>query len=47
MWLVAGLAVTIADYVVNQEDVLFHLLLTAVMIGLAAGARTAVRSIRD
>jgi hypothetical protein len=46
LWLVAGLGATISDYVVNQEDVVFHLLLTIVMIGLAAGAWSAVRAIR-
>ena len=46
MWLVAGLGATISDYVVNQEDVVFHLVLTVVMMGLAAGAWAAVRAIR-
>jgi hypothetical protein len=32
--------------VVNQEDVVFHLVLTVVMIRLAAGAWAAVRAIR-
>jgi hypothetical protein len=46
LWLVAGLGALVSDYVVNQEDVVFHLVLTAVMIGLAAGACVAVRAIR-
>jgi hypothetical protein len=46
LWLVAGLGAVVSDYVVNQEDVVFHLVLTAVMIGLAAGAWAAVRAIR-
>jgi hypothetical protein len=46
LWLVAGVGAVVSDYVVNQEDVVFHLVLTAVMIGLAAGAWVAVRAIR-
>ena len=34
----SGFGALASDYVVNQEDVVFHLVLTAVMIGLAAGA---------
>lgn len=36
MWLVAGLGAVISDFVVNQEDVVFHLVLTAMMAGLVA-----------
>lgn len=46
LWLIAGLGAVVSDYVVNQSDVVFHLVLTVVMIGLAAGAWAAVRAIR-
>jgi hypothetical protein len=46
MWVVAGIGAVVSDYVVNQEDVIFHLVLTVVMAGLAAGAWAAVRAIR-
>src|SRR5262245_58612878 len=46
MWLVAGLGAVVSDYVVNQSDVVFHLVLTVVMIGLAAGAWAAARALR-
>jgi hypothetical protein len=46
LWLVAGVGAVVSDFVVNQEDVVFHLVLTVVMIGLAAGAWVAVRAIR-
>ena len=38
MWAVAGIGAVVSDYVVNQEDVVFHLVLTVLMVGLAAGA---------
>lgn len=46
LWLVAGLGAVVSDYLVNREDVVFHLVLTLVMMGLAAGAWAAVRAIR-
>ncbi len=38
MWAVAGIGAVISDFVVNQEDVVFHLVLTVLMVALAAGA---------
>jgi hypothetical protein len=46
MWIAAGLGALVSDFVINQEDVVFHLVLTVVMVGLAAGAWSAVRAIR-
>jgi hypothetical protein len=46
MWAVAGIGALVSDFVINQEDVVFHLVLTVVMVGLAAGAWAAVRAIR-
>jgi hypothetical protein len=46
LWAVAGIGAIVSDYVINQEDVVFHLILTVVMVGLAAGAWVAVRSMR-
>jgi hypothetical protein len=46
MWAVAGIGAVVSDFVVNQEDVGFHLVLTVVMLGLAAGAWAAARAIR-
>src|SRR6476659_11066822 len=40
--LVAGLGAVISDYVVNQEDVAFHLVLTVFMLLLASAAWWAV-----
>jgi hypothetical protein len=37
-WLVAGLGAIVSDYVVNQEDVVFHVVLTVFVVGLAAAA---------
>jgi hypothetical protein len=45
-WLVAGLGAAISDEVVNHEDLAFHLVLTVVMVGLAAGAWAVVRALR-
>jgi hypothetical protein len=47
MWAVAGIGAAVSDYVVNQEDVVFHLVLTLVMVALAAGSWAAVRAIRS
>jgi 4-hydroxybenzoate polyprenyltransferase len=35
---VAGLGAVVSDWVVNREDVAFHLVLTVVMLTLAVGA---------
>ena len=37
VWALGGLAMVVSDYVVNQADVDFHLALTVLMAGLAAG----------
>jgi hypothetical protein len=36
-WLLAGLLMTITDAIVNQEDVVFHLVLGLVTAAIAAG----------
>jgi hypothetical protein len=36
VWLVAGLGAVVSDWLVNREDVAFHLVLTVVVVGLAA-----------
>lgn len=36
LWAVAGLGAVVSDFVVNQEDVVFHVVLTVLMAGLAA-----------
>ncbi len=38
VWLVAGVGAVVSDFAVNQEDVLFHVVLTAIMVALAAVA---------
>jgi uncharacterized membrane protein len=38
VWALGGIVMVVSDYVVNQEDVVFHLVLTVVMSALAAGA---------
>lgn len=43
-WGVAGIATTIVDYVINREDVVFHIAVTVVMLltslaGWAVGAK--------
>jgi hypothetical protein len=38
VWLGAGLLMTVADWIVNREDVAFHLVLALVMALLAIGA---------
>ena len=45
VWLVAGLGAVSSDWVANQEDVAFHIALTAVMIGLASLAWWVTRAI--
>jgi hypothetical protein len=44
-WLVAGVGAIVSDYVVNQEDVAFHLVLTVFVVGLAAAAWALARRI--
>jgi hypothetical protein len=46
LWIVAGLGAVVSDFVVEQEDVLFHLVLTVVMVALAAGSWRLVRALR-
>lgn len=38
VWALGGLVMVVSGYVVNQEDVVFHLALTVLMAVLAAGA---------
>jgi hypothetical protein len=45
VWLVAGVGAVISDWVVNHEDVAFHIGLTAVMIVLASLAWWVTRAI--
>lgn len=45
VWLVAGVGAIVSDFVVNQEDVLFHVVLTAFVVTLAAGAWTMTRKL--
>jgi hypothetical protein len=37
-WAIGGATMIVSDWIVNQEDVLFHVVVTAVMSALAAGA---------
>jgi uncharacterized membrane-anchored protein len=45
VWFVAGVGAVISDWVVNHEDVAFHIGLTAVMIVLASLAWWVTRAI--
>jgi hypothetical protein len=45
VWAFAGVTMVVSDWIINREDVLFHLVLTAVMPMLAGAAWTAARSI--
>jgi hypothetical protein len=38
VWTVAGLGAVVSDFVINQEDVAFHLVLTVIMVALASAA---------
>jgi hypothetical protein len=38
VWVVAGVGAVVSDYVVNQEDVGFHIFLTVIMVALASAA---------
>ena len=42
-WMLAGLVMLVSDWVVNDEDQLFHLIVSLVTGGLAAGAWSAGR----
>ena len=46
VWVVAGVGAVVSDVVVNQEDVVFHLVLTVVMVGLASLAWWVARAVR-
>ena len=50
VWIVAGVGAVVSDFVINHEDVVFHLVLTVIMVGLASlawGVARAVRSRRE
>jgi hypothetical protein len=38
VWIVAGVGAVVSDYVVNEEDVGFHIVLTVIMVALASAA---------
>jgi hypothetical protein len=46
VWLVAGLGAVVSDWLVNRSDVVFHTVLTAFVVGLAAGAWTLAARLR-
>ncbi len=45
VWIVAGVGAVVSDYVVNQEDVGFHVVLTVVMVDLASVAWWVTRAV--
>jgi hypothetical protein len=45
-WLVAGLGAVVSDFAINHEDVVFHLVLTAFVVGLATAAWAIARRVR-
>ena len=45
MWAVAGIGAVVSDFVVNREDVVFHLVLTVLMVALAVGAWWAAQAL--
>ena len=47
VWIVAGVGAVVSDYVVNQEDVGFHIVLTVAMVGLASLAWWVARAVRS
>jgi peptidoglycan/LPS O-acetylase OafA/YrhL len=47
LWIVAGLGAVVSDFVINQEDVGFHIVLTVIMVGLALLAWWAGRAVRS
>jgi hypothetical protein len=47
VWTVAGLGAVVSDFVINQEDVGFHIVLTVIMVGLALLAWWAARAVRS
>jgi hypothetical protein len=38
VWIVAGVGAVVSDYVINKEDVVFHLVLTVIMVAFASAA---------
>jgi hypothetical protein len=47
VWVVAGVGAVVSDFVINQEDVGFHIVLTVVMVGLASLAWWVARVVRS
>jgi hypothetical protein len=47
VWVVAGVGAVVSDFVINQEDVGFHIVLTVVMVGLASLAWWVARAVRS
>jgi hypothetical protein len=47
VWIVAGVGAVVSDFVINQEDVGFHIVLTMVMVGLASLAWWVARAVRS
>jgi hypothetical protein len=47
VWVIAGVGAVVSDFVVNQEDVVFHLVLTVIMVGLASLAWWVARAVRS
>lgn len=45
-WALAGVSMIASDWIVNNEDKLFHVVLTAVMVGLSAIGWGTVRLLR-
>jgi hypothetical protein len=43
VWVVAGLGAVVSDFVVNHEDVLFHIVLTVLMVAFALAAWSVAR----
>ena len=46
VWLVVGLGAVVSDFAINHEDVVFHLVLTAFVVGLAAATWAITRRVR-
>jgi len=42
-WAVGGVSMVVSDQIANHEDKVFHVVLTVLMVGLAAGAWAAGR----
>jgi hypothetical protein len=47
VWVVAGVGAVVSDFVINKEDVGFHIVLTVVMVGLASLAWWVARAVRS